>query len=146
MKIFRFMSLGEFQKYCNGETLTNNTNHKEKGQASNSIGFCFFNIADYKPEKILHSVTAIVNISICVIFETERKNVIRSKGRYSRMVESDNTDDKTLLVETRESFMAKEYCTTQYSNKTFKLLKYAVPDWFNENNWLWLEGQIETLQ
>ena len=62
------------------------------------------------------------------------------------MVESDNTDDKTLLVETRESFMAKEYCTTQYSNKTFKLLKYAVPDWFNEDNWLWLEGQIEALQ
>lgn len=99
--------------------------------------------ADYKPEKILHSVTAIANISICVIFETERKNVIKSKGRYSRLVESDNTDDdKILLVETRESFIAKEYCTTQYNNKTFKLLKYAVPNWFNEDNWLWLGGNI----
>lgn len=135
MKLFRFMSLGEFQKYCNGEKLINTTNHnKDENKASNSVGFCFFNLADYKPEEILHSVTGIANISICVIFETERKNVIRSKGRYSRAVNEYE----------RESFIAKEYCTTEYSKDTFKLLKYAIPDWFNEENWLWLEGGKES--
>lgn len=139
MKLFRFMSLGEFQKYCNGKKLINNTDHnRERNKATNSVGFCFFNYADYKPEKMLHSVTGIADVSICVIFETKRENVIKSKGRYSRTIASDNTDDELLLTMTRESFVAKEYCTTQYSNKTFKLLKYAVPDWFNEDNWLWL--------
>lgn len=130
MKLFRFMSLGEFQKYCNGETLINNTNHKEKGQASNSIGFCFFNIADYKPEIMLHSLTGIANVSICVIFETKRENIRKSKGRYSRAINEYE----------RESFIAKEYCTTTYSLDTFKLLKYTIPDWFNEEEWDWKEG------
>lgn len=130
MKLFRFMSLGEFQKYCNGETLINNTNHKENGRASNSIGFCFFNIADYKPEKMLHSVTGIANVSICVIFETKRENVRKSKGRYSRAINEYE----------REQFIAKEYYTTTYSQDTFKLLKYAIPDWFNEEEWEWKEG------
>lgn len=138
MKLFRFMSLGEFQKYCNGEILINNTNHKENGQASNSIGFCFFNIADYKPEKILHSVTGIANVSICAIFETKRENIIKSKGRYSRTIVSDNMNDELLL--TREIFIAKEYCTTIYSDENFKLLQWSIPDWFNEEEWEWKEG------
>lgn len=130
MKLFRFMGLGEFQKYCNGETLINNTNHKENGQASNSIGFCFFNIADYKPEIMLHSLTGVANVSICVIFETKRENIRKSKGRYSRAINEYE----------RESFIAKEYCTTTYSKDTFKLLEYAIPDWFNEEEWDWKEG------
>lgn len=130
MKLFRFMSLGEFQKYCNGEILINNTNHKENGQASNSIGFCFFNIADYKPEIMLHSLTGVANVSICVIFETKRENIRKSKGRYSRAINEYE----------RESFIAKEYCTTTYSKDTFKLLEYAIPDWFNEEEWDWKEG------
>lgn len=130
MKLFRFMSLGEFQKYCNGEILINNTNHKENRQASNSIGFCFFNIADYKPEIMLHSLTGVANVSICVIFETKRENIRKSKGRYSRAINEYE----------RESFIAKEYCTTTYSKDTFKLLEYAIPDWFNEEEWDWKEG------
>lgn len=128
MKLFRFMGLGEFQKYCNGETLINNTNHKENGQASNSIGFCFFNIADYKPEIMLHSLTGVANVSICVIFETKRENIRKSKGRYSRAINEYE----------RESFIAKEYCTTTYSLDTFKILQYAIPDWFKDN-WKWEE-------
>lgn len=139
MKLFRFMSLGEFQRYCNGEKLINKTEHKKEWQSSKSVGFCFFNIADYKPEKMLHSITGIANVSICVIFETERKNIIKSRGRYSRAVENAYTT-------TRESFIAKEYCTTEYSKETFKLLKYAIPDWFNEENWLWLEGRKEDVK
>ena len=141
MKLFRFMSLGEFQRYCNGETLINKTDHnKERNKATNSIGFCFFNYADYKPEKMLHSVTGIANVSICVIFETKRENVRRTWGRYGRTITEDNTDDELLLTMTRETFTAKEYCTTTYNKDTFKLLKYAIPDWFNEDEWEWKEG------
>lgn len=128
MKLFRFMSLGEFQKYCNGEKLINKTDHnKDKNQASKSIGFCFFNYADYKPEEMLHSITGIANVSICVVFETKRENVIKSSGRYSRWINEYE----------REVFIAKEYCTTEYSRETFKLLQWAIPDWFNVENWKW---------
>ena len=39
----------------------------------------------------------------------------------------------------RESFIANEYCTTEYSKETFKLIKYAIPDWFNSIEWNWIE-------
>ena len=133
MKLFRFMSLGEFKKYCNGEILINNTNHnKDRNKKTASIGFCFFNYADFKPEEILHSITGIANISICAIFETNRENVRKSWGRYSRRINEYSFE--------RESFIAKEYCTTTYSNENFKLLQWAIPDWFNEEEWDWKEG------
>ena len=132
MKLFRFMSLDEFQKYCNGEVLTNNTNHnKDRNKKTASVGFCFFNYADFNPEEILHSVTGIVNISMCAIFETNRENVRKSWGRYSK--------SDTESPYKREIFIAKEYCTTKYSKDKFKLLKYAIPNWFSYK-WEWKEG------
>ena len=134
MKLFRFMSLEEFQKYQNGETLTNNKDHYIEGErATNSVGFCFFNYAQYKPEEMLHSVFGIVSIAICAIFETDRKNVRKTKGRYSRPKAKDSFE--------RETYIATEYCTTQYSKNNFKLLKYAIPDWFNWNEWQWKENE-----
>ena len=38
MKIFRFMSRAEFEKYKNNEVLKNDTKHIGK---TNSVGFCF---------------------------------------------------------------------------------------------------------
>lgn len=132
MKLFRFMSFNEFRKYHNNEILINVTDHnKEKNKKTNSIGFCFFNYAHYEPEEIFHSVTGIVDGSICCIFETNRENVIKTWGRYARTV------DKERML--RESFITEEYCTTTYSKSNFKLLKYAIPDWFNWNKWNWRE-------
>lgn len=131
MKLFRFMSLEEFQKYCNGETLINNTDHnKDENNKTASVGFCFFNYADFEPEEILHSVTGIANISICAIFETKRENVRKSWGRYGRTINN--------YPFIRETFIAKEYCTTTYSKDNFKLLQWTIPDWFKDN-WKWEE-------
>ncbi len=130
MKLFRFMSKKEFEKYISGEILVNKTDHnKEKNSKTNSMGFCFFNYAHYKPEEIFHSVTGIVNSSMCCIFETDRDNVVKSSGRYSRAKEGSK--------HIRESFIAKEYCTTKYSKETFKLVEYAIPNWFNWEKWNW---------
>ncbi len=132
MKLFRFMSLGEFQKYCNGEILINNTDHnKDRNKKTASVGFCFFNYADFEPEKILHSITGIANTSICVIFETKRENVMKSWGRYSRTINE--------YPPIRESFIAKEYCTPKYSKDTFNVLRWTIPDWFSDK-WEWKEG------
>lgn len=52
-------------------------------------------------------------------------------GRYARTI-----DEERMI---RESFIANEYCTTEYSKETFKLIKYAIPDWFNSVEWNWIE-------
>lgn len=130
MKLFRFMSKEEFNKYINGQTLTNITDHnKDNNQKTNSIGFCFFNYAQYKPEEMLHSLTGIVSLNICCIFETSRNNVKRTQGRYSRAINRNSF--------LRETIIAHEYCTTEYSRGTFKLIKYAIPDWYEWDNWKW---------
>lgn len=128
------MSKEEFDKYIKGENLINSKDHnKIDNRKTNSIGFCFFNYAHYKPEEILHSVTNIVSIDVCCIFETERNNVRRTNGRYSKAISRDS------LI--RTSFIAHEYCTTKYSKETFKLIKYAIPDWFNWDNWNWKNNE-----
>ena len=132
MKLFRFMSKEEFRKYINGEILINTKDHSKEGHNKTiSKGFCFFNYAQYKPEEMLHSVVGIVNLDICCIFETEGKNVKRSYGRYSKAKKKDGIE--------RISIFAKEFCTTEYSKNTFKLLQFAIPNYFNWDKWNWKE-------
>lgn len=144
MKVFRFMSIEEFRKYCSGRTLINTTNHSSiKNNKTNSIGFCFFNLEDFKPEVAFHFLTGIVNPQICAIFET-KKNLKQSYGRYHNLYNKKtlkvfaNYDD---MIMYESSFIAVEYSTTKYSKESFKLLKYAIPDWFNENEWSWIEEE-----
>lgn len=135
MKLFRFMSINELRKYTNGENLINTKDHnKEDNKKTDSVGFCFFNYAHYRPEEIFHSVTGIVNCEVCCLFETERKNVRMTHGRYSRAI-------NTTTIE-RESFISKEYCTTEYNKEDFKLLSYAIPDWFSDK-WEWKEKELK---
>lgn len=135
MKLFRFMSKEEFDKYIKNEKLVNNTDHAKAGQKSNSIGFCFFNYAHYKPEEMLHSLTGIVDFDVCCIFETERNNVKRTYGRYSKAI------SKNSFI--RETIIAHEYCTTEYSKGNFKLLKHSIPVWDNWDNWKWEENYVK---
>ena len=134
MKLFRFMSYEEFEKYYNNKELINTTNHnKDNSKKTNSMGFCFFNFAEYKPEEMFHSVFGIVDCSICCIFETDRKNVRRTYGRYSQAINKNSLQRRTII--------AHEYCTTEYDKNKFKLLEWAIPDWFNWNKWEWKEGK-----
>ena len=131
MKLFRFMSNEEFKKYCKGEKMLNTTNHnKDNYNKTSSIGFCFFNFAEYKPEEMLHSVFGIVSCNICCIFETDRKNVRRTYGRYSQAINKDSSQRRIII--------AHEYCTTKYSKDNFRLLDWAIPDWFNWDKWNWI--------
>lgn len=73
MQVFRFMSNYEFEQYRSGKTLINKKDHhQETKRRTNSIGFCFLDINDYKPEKALHFLSGIVNFDICAVFETDK--------------------------------------------------------------------------
>ena len=147
MKIFRFMSEKEFEKYKNGEELINNTDHHEMGQKTNSVGFCFLNAKEFQPEYAAHFLSGIVGTgtilqkasglenTICAVFETDGKNLKRTYGRYAR---PRSVKEIRAGVEA-EAFFANEYCTTSYSKEKFKLLKYAKPIWFDWDykHWDW---------
>ena len=131
MKIFRFMSNKEFQKYRCSNKLKNNKIHKGK---TNSIGFCFLNMEDFTPEKAMHFLSGNVSFDVCAVFETE-KQLNKTYGVYAKPLEMTgnmSTDMITLLLGWTESFTATEYCCTEYDNKTFKLLRYSKNIW---NQW-----------
>lgn len=81
MQIFRFMSVKEFALYLSGRKLINNTKHK---RPTNSVGFCFLSLGQYKPEQAFHFLTGIVSCDVCVVFEVDRSKIIKSWGKYSK--------------------------------------------------------------
>lgn len=128
MKVFRFMSREEFEKYRNGITLKNDKKHEQK---TNSIGFCFLNIDDYTPEEAMHFLSGIVSFNICAVFETEEK-LQKTYGVYAKPIKPTGNpmeDIINLLYGFNEKFTADEYCTTQYDNKKMKLVKYSENIW-----------------
>lgn len=128
MIIFRFMSMKEFDKYRNEKVLINNKIHEGN---TNSVGFCFLNIEDFKPEDAMHFLSGIVSFDICAIFETNI-NLSETYGVYAKPVKETgniNVDFIKLLLGFNERFVAKEYCITSYNKTDFKLLKYSKDIW-----------------
>lgn len=128
MKVFRFMSKEEFEKYKNNETLKNTTKHKAK---TNSIGFCFLNIEDFTPEMAMHFLSGIVSFDICAVFETKKK-LKKTFGIYASPPEHTDNAMKELieiLIRYDERITIDEYCTTQYDKETMKLIKYSENLW-----------------
>lgn len=123
----------------NGETLSNYTRHKAK---TNSVGFCFFNIEDFKPEEALHFMTGVATLDVCAVFETD-KELKKTYGIYAKPIDplGNLLQDLINLINNFDNgFEADEYCTTAYSNKDFKLVKYSENVW---EQWKKREGQSE---
>lgn len=128
MKVFRFMSKVEFEKYKYGFTLQNNTKHEGK---TNSVGFCFLNIDDFTPEEAMHFLSGIVTFDVCAVFETEKK-LHKTYGIYAKPIKSTGNpmeDLINLLCGFNDRFTANEYCITEYNKETMKLLKYSEEIW-----------------
>ena len=127
MKIFRFMSRAEFEKYKNNEVLKNNTKHVGK---TNSVGFCFLNLEDFTPEEAMHFLSGIATFDICAVFETKEK-LNKTFGIYAKPINKTGNiaEDFMNLLSNLKSFRADEYCTTEYSKEKMKLIKYSEGIW-----------------
>lgn len=129
MKLIRFMGREELRKYLDGETLTNTTEWRAAGQASDSRGFCFFDDSE-PPEKRLQYVSGIVNTDMVAMFETvpfAKIDLFEGSGRY-RDVEKDLPTWVDLLTFTNIKFKeVREYSLTEYSNQILRLLKVGKP-------------------
>lgn len=144
MRVFRFMSKDEFNKYIAGTTLVNTTEHKAK---TTSVGFCFFDIEDFVPEEAIHFLSGIVDTQVCAVFEVDKDKLNVSKGTYADDKPSNARTWQEMLKEIIEgktpTFEATEYCTTNYSKEDFKLIRYTTnielftEGYFKKNPWKW---------
>lgn len=133
MIVYRFMSFGEFKKYLEGKKLVNETDFSKEGMRTSSKGFCFMEYDDIinSPEYSYNYLSGIVSEDVCCVFATEEK-LHKSYGVYA------NPDDFIF----GGFFHQQEYCTTQYNNKTFKLIKFALPP-FYASDWNWFVKDME---
>lgn len=111
MKVFRFMSMDEFNDFLCGMKLNNNKKHEAH---TNSIGFCFLNEEEFDSEYAYDFLKGIVSDDLCAEFETDENNLKKSWGIYA---DPYGSFFSTITVD--------EYCTEQYNNKDFKLLRIA---------------------
>lgn len=119
MKVFRFMSNEEFEKYMNGENLYNNTKHKSK---TNSIGFCFLDLNDFSPEFAWRFLKGAILPDICAVFEVDKSLLRKKYGIYS----DPNKTLYELINFIPKMIKISEYCTGKYNKKTFRLIKYST--------------------
>lgn len=108
--------------------LRNDTKHTGK---TNSVGFCFLNAEDFTPEEALHFLSGIARFDICAMFETD-KELNKTYGVYAKPIPlTGNLEEDmfNLIINFSNTFTATEYCTTEYNNKDFKLIKYAENLW-----------------
>lgn len=115
MKLHRFCSKEEYEKYMAGEKLINYKDHgKERGyDASTAVGFCFF-VED--PEKAKHWLSGIVDFDYCLTFNVPHSAVKLCHGRYPNWIKPGVRDG---------SVKRTEFCCPEYDNKTFKLLNVS---------------------
>lgn len=138
MELFRFMSNEEFKKLKKGEILYNDTIHIGR---TNSVGFCFLNLDEYKPEDAIHFLSGIVNAEVCVKIKTKEK-FKKSYGIYAKplnkasVIDVDFFFDLLIGLPKVERMKVIEYTCKNYSLNNVEIISYAKPIW-GENNWDW---------
>ena len=140
MKVFRFMSKREFDKYMNGEELVNHTFHGTNAN-TNSVGFCFMKVDDFSPEEASHFLIGVVDPDVCAVFETEA-DFQATYGVYAKPLRKGTLEE--LLKKWRESSKVKEYCTESYNKDTFHLVEYSTDWWISHvlgKEWTWLKNE-----
>ncbi len=128
MKLMRFMSIAELEKFRAGELLENTTDfHAEHKQRTDAVGFCFLDYDQYDEQEALHFLSGIVNQEICAVFEVDdivaKKGLKKGEGTFAAPMSS--------ITEFFSSMQVTEYSTKRYSNQNMELLKFA--DNFEDN-------------
>lgn len=119
MKLTRFCSLAEFGKYMAGETLTNTTDHYQGGKGGSvSTGFCF---SPDEPKTAWRYLKGIVNPEACMLLEISEELLTPSFGKYADYSKGHSGEISCIKT---------EYCLTEYSQKTARLIKFLTPEEF----------------
>lgn len=127
MIVHRFMSDAEYECLKAGESLTNGIIHGNHGQATASVGFCFFT---ENPDEAIHWLSGCCDPEWCVTMEFPDGYLKESEATYR----DHEKDDLFAPIGPghHKTIKRKEYCCTRYDNKvanvmcaTQKFCKYA---------------------
>lgn len=111
MRLTRFCSQAELDKFMRGVTMHNATDHYQGGQGgSTSIGFCF---TTDEPMTAWRYLKGIVCPEVCMVLDIPASLLHKAYGAYCDY--SDNTCIKRCIK--------PEYHLTKYSNRTAKLIR-----------------------
>ena len=136
MKVYRFMSREELDKYLAGKTLENKTDWKNNAHnRSSSVGFCFFG-DDIPIEDRLHYVSGIVSFQVIAEFEADSRKLKQSVGFYRDLAKDNGVGWPPPIM------AVTEYCTRRYSRESFRLIRFGRVDRTEIFNWriIW-EGE-----
>jgi len=119
MIVTRFCSIEEYKKFMSGETLINTTDHFRGGRGGSvSVGFCF---TEDDPVTAWRYLKDIVYPEICMVLDIDDQLLTVSLGKYADYSDGKDGSDACIKV---------EYCLTQYSNKTAKLVRTLTQEQF----------------
>lgn len=118
MKLLRFMSASELDKFRAGELLENTTEHRAKTDA---IGFCFIDYSEYDEQRAYHFLSGIVSSEIYAMFEIPDKDV----KTFMKKGSGTFADPDASFADFFSSIEVTEYSTKRYHNKAMKLLKFC---------------------
>lgn len=134
MRYVRFMSIEELGKYLRGEKLENHTVWKDRGDKTDSVGFCFFDDSE-PPQKRLEYYSRGITCStdVWVVFEQISGEPLRQCTGIYRDPEKDNASIEQKMLEAITAVLCgvfldvptmevTEYSTTEYSQETLKLV------------------------
>lgn len=119
MIVHRFMSDAEHECLISGFKLMNATDHgKQRGQRTNSVGFCFFT---EDPDEAIHWLSGCTYPDWCVTMEIPDGMLRESYGVYR-----DPERDDLLSPAPqggRPTMKKREYCLTSYSLADVKIIE-----------------------
>ena len=134
MRVCRFMSEEEYQRYREGGLLRNETDQGTLWQGSKAHGFCFFEVGPGHdtPEERMRYLKGIASMDRCVIMDTNeymQKSVAKYRNPW--------IDYGRCLTDNVATMTKAEYSTTAYSRRTHRLVRVGIPDvWLDVITWI----------
>ena len=138
MRYVRFMGVEELSKYLNGEKLKNNTVWRDRGDKTDSVGFCFFDDSESPEERLEYYSRGITcSTDVWAVFEQIGGEPLKKCTGTYRDPKKDNASIKQKILEALTAALCgvfpdiptmevTEYSTTEYSQKTLELVAVGV--------------------
>ena len=139
MRVCRFMSEEEYQKYRTGQVLRNTTDQRYEWHGSSAKGFCFFEVgkAHDTPEERMRYLKGIASMDRCVIMDTTAY-MHKSSAKYRNPWMAYGR----CLLDNVPTMTRSEYSTTEYSRENFRLVRVGIPDVMLDTI-TWIGGDME---
>lgn len=140
IKVVRFMSFSEFLGLIEGKELENTKNHKEEDDCkTDSIGFCFTPIDEFKDDTIYNIARYLCSVAttkFCVVADIDETKLKKGYGIYADHSEDDKMSLRDLIDPSKwKTITVDEYSTTKYSLKDLENARWFLPE--NEGDGFW---------